>query len=110
MKNRRTRWGWMVLGGYVVLAHTTAWAQIGAGGNNVPLTDWLIELYNVTNNVYVPLIGLAALVFGAGNLIFGFVRMGPVLSKIFLGIGILSLGVAWFAQRFGGNAAIGLLG
>lgn len=86
-----------------------ALANIGSGSQRVPLTDFLIELYNVTNNVYVPLIGAACIAFAAANLLFGFMRFGPMVGKVFGVIGILTLGVTWFGQTVGGTVAIGLL-
>ena len=100
----------MVVSGIIgLMLATPAWAQIGSGSSRVPLTDWLVELYNVTNNVYVPLLCLGCLAFGAANLLFGFMRLGPIVGRIFGVIGILGLGVTWFGQTIGATAAIGLL-
>jgi hypothetical protein len=102
---------WLVLALLATSASlaSPAWATIGTGSTRVPLTDFLIELYNVTNNVYVPLIALACLAFGAANLLFGFMRFGPVVGRIFAVVGILGLGVTWFGQTIGATAAIGLI-
>lgn len=91
------------------LVASVALANIGAGSQRVPLTDFLIELYNVTNNVYAPLIGAACVVFGAANLLFGFMRFGPMVGKVFAVVGLLTLGVTWVGQTIGGTVAIGLL-
>ena len=93
----------------LLLSVGDAWASIGGGSSRVPLTDFIIELYNVTNNIYVPMISLGALVFGAANLLFGFMRFGPAMGRIFGVIGILGLGVTWFAQSVGATVAMGLL-
>ena len=84
-------------------------ANIGAGSAKVPLTDFLIELYHVTNNIYVPLICLAAVAFGAANLLFGFMRFGPVIGRVFGVIGLLGLGVTWVGQTIGASVAISLI-
>jgi hypothetical protein len=93
----------------LALTASTTFANIGAGSSRVPLTDFLIELYNVTSNVYVPLICLGCLAFGAANLLFGFMRFGPVIGRIIAVIGILGLGVTWFGQTIGASVAIALL-
>jgi hypothetical protein len=50
MMGRRIAVGW-----WLVLGQATgAVASIGGGSNRIPLTDLLVELYNVTINVYVP--------------------------------------------------------
>ena len=93
----------------LVMTATDALAISGGGGSRVPLTDWLIELYGVTNNVYVPLLCLAALVLGAANLLFGFLRFGPVFGRILAVVGILGLGISWFANILGARAVTALL-
>jgi type IV secretory pathway TrbD component len=77
---------------------TDAMASMSGGSSRIPMTDFIVELYNVTNNVYVPMLAFGALVFGAANLLFGFMRFGPAIGRIFGVIGILGLGVTWFAQ------------
>jgi hypothetical protein len=91
------------------LTASTALANIGGGSGRVPLTDFIIELYNVTDNVYVPMLALGAIAFGAANLLFGFMRFGPVIGKIVGVIGIVGLGVTWFAQTIGARIAIALV-
>lgn len=93
----------------VVLAATEAWASMGGGSSRIPMTDFIVELYNVTNNVYVPMLAFGALVFGAANLLFGFLRFGPAIGRIFGVIGILGLGVTWFAQSVGATVALNLV-
>ena len=93
----------------LVVGMTEAWATMGGGSSRIPMTDFLIELYNVTNGIYVPLLSLGALAFGAANLLFGFMRFGPVIGRIFGVIGILGLGVTWFAQSVGASAALNLV-
>ena len=86
-----------------------AWANIGSGSSRVPLTDWLIELYNVTQGVYVPLLCLGCVAIGAANLLFGFMRFGQTMARIFGVIGILGLGVTWVGQTIGASVAIAVL-
>jgi hypothetical protein len=93
----------------VALAATEASASMGGGSSRIPMTDFLVELYNVTNNVYVPMLAFGALVFGAANLLFGFMRFGPAIGRIFGVIGILGLGVTWFAQSVGASVALNLV-
>jgi len=81
----------------------------GGASKKAPLTDWIIVIYDATNNIYIPAIGLACLVIGAANLGFGFFRFGPAVGRIIACIGILVLGVAFFADMFGGNPAIALV-
>jgi hypothetical protein len=65
----------MILAGLIVaLVATDAAASMGGGSSRIPMTDFIVELYNVTNNVWVPMIAFGALVFGAANLLFGFMR------------------------------------
>jgi hypothetical protein len=84
-------------------------ANVGGSSTRVPLTDFLVELYNVTSNVYVPLICLGVIVIGAGSLLTGAMRIGPTLARIFLVVGILGLGVAWFGQTIGASVAIAVI-
>lgn len=95
--------GWALLGSQRVLA------QVGAGSGTIPGTAFLVELYNVTNNVYVPLLAAFAILFGAGNLIFGWMRMGATMSRVILGVGLLALGVTFIGQIVGGTVALGML-
>ena len=91
----------ILIGVLVVLAATEASASMGGGSSRIPMTDFIVELYNVTNNVYVPMIAFGALVFGAANLLFGFMRFGPAIGRIFGVIGILGLGVFSAARGLG---------
>lgn len=93
----------------LLLAVSEASAKMGGGGGRMPMTDFIVELYNVTNNIYIPMIAFGTLVFGAANLLFGFMRFGPAIGRIFAVIGILGLGVTWFAQSVGGSVTLGLL-
>jgi hypothetical protein len=102
------RWWWSL--GLLLLLTSEALAQIGQGSTRVPLTDWLIEFYNVTNNVYVPLLALIAIVGAAWAILGGHVRIGPTMGKMILVILLLGLGVAWILQQIGANAAIAVLG
>jgi hypothetical protein len=95
--------GWFLLQGQAVLA------QVRGGSTRIPGTDFLVELYNVTNNVYVPLLAALAVVVGAANLIFGWMRMGTTMGRVFLGIGLLGLGATWVGQTVGATVALGLL-
>jgi MFS superfamily sulfate permease-like transporter len=88
----------------------TSWARIGGGSSRVPLTDFLIECYNVSEQVYAPFICLAVILVGALNMAFGWVRLGPIMGRIIMVIGILGLGVTWFLDKIGGNLAMALLG
>ena len=99
----------VLIGLMVVLVATEAVASMGGGSSRIPMTDFIVELYNVTNNVYVPMIAFGALVFGAANLLFGFMRFGPAIGRIFGVIGILGLGVTWFAQSVGASVALNLV-
>jgi hypothetical protein len=99
----------ILMGCLLVLAATEAAASMGGGSSRIPMTDFLVELYNVTNNVYVPMLACGALVFGAANLLFGFMRFGPAIGRIFGVIGILGLGVTWFAQSVGASVALNLV-
>ena len=94
---------------FVVLAATEAVASRSGGSSRIPLTDFIVEIYNVTSNVWVPMIALGSLVFGAANLLFGFMRFGPAIGRIFGVIGILGLGVTWFAQSVGASVALNLV-
>src|SRR5262245_28010980 len=99
----------ILVGLMIALAATDAAASMGGGNSRIPLTDFIVELYNVTTNVYVPMLAFGALVFGAANLLFGFMRFGPVIGRIFGVIGILGLGVTWFAQSVGASIALNLV-
>ncbi len=98
---RRVACWWVLSDG--TSAATEAGATMGGGSSRVPMTDFLIELYNVTNGIYIPLLSRGALAFGAANLLFGFMRFGPVIGRIFGVVGILGLGVTWFAQSVGAS-------
>jgi hypothetical protein len=99
----------ILMGLMVALTAADAAASMGGGSSRIPMTDFLVELYNVTNNVYVPMLAFGALVFGAANLLFGFMRFGPAIGRIFGVIGILGLGVTWFAQSVGASVALNLV-
>jgi len=97
---------WIVL---LLAVATEAGATMGGGSSRIPMTDFLVELYNVTNGIYIPMLALGCLTFGAANLLFGFMRFGPVIGRIFGVIGILGLGVTWFAQSVGASVALNLV-
>lgn len=99
----------LLTGLMVALVATDAMASMGGGSSRIPMTDFIVELYNVTNNIYVPMLAFGALVFGAANLLFGFMRFGPAIGRIFGVIGILGLGVTWFAQSVGASVALNLV-
>ena len=86
-----------------------ATANIGGGSSRIPITDWIIELYNVTNNVYVPAICLFVIMAAAVNLAFGFVRVGPALGRVVIVIALVGLGVTFFANVVGAKLAIALV-
>lgn len=97
--------------GLVLLQSQVALANIGAGSSRrMFMTDILIDGYNVTNNVYVPLTLAVMLLFFILNLVFGWVRIGPFLGKLILAVFAAGLGVVGFLQSVGGNMAAALLG
>jgi hypothetical protein len=109
-RRQRRSWGRRALVLSLVLTARPALAQMGQGSARIPFTDWLIELYNVTNNVYVPLLALAALV-GCVYLIYsGKGRMTENLGKVGVCVALLSLGITFVAQAAGGNVNVALLG
>jgi hypothetical protein len=92
----------------VVLARE-AQAQIGAGSTRIPFTDWLIELYNVVNNVYVPLLALIALLGCLYLIHSGRGRVTENIGRVGVIVAGLSLGVTFIAQAAGGQINIALL-
>jgi hypothetical protein len=97
--------------GFVVLRLATeALATVGAGSSRIPFTDMLVELYNVTNNVYVPLAAILILLFCVINLFTGAFRIGKGLTILLGCVGILALGISWVSQAVGGTVNIALIG
>jgi hypothetical protein len=99
---------WTMVGWTWVLV-PPAWAQIGAGSSRIPVTDWIVELFNVATNVWVPALCLFMLIAGVGNYFFNIIRIGQFFTKLVIGIGALGLGVTFFASIAGGNVAVALL-
>lgn len=99
----------MLAGMIGLLLAGEALANVGGGSTRVPLTDFLIEVYNTVVNVYVPLLAVGALFTAVLNMATGVMRFGRGVSMILLVVGLLGLGVTWVAGLFGGTMAIALV-
>lgn len=74
----------------------------------MPLDDFMVQLYNVTNNVYLPLLSAVCVMLGAFNMFFRF-RLGSPLGRLLAVIGVLGLGIIFMAQTVGSLAALNAL-
>ena len=105
-----TRWS-IVLGMallVVLLQHQGGWAATSTG-SGFYLEDLGVRIFTLCKNVLIPLLMIGMVIFAGGNVAFGWVQMGPGLSRLLLGGAVIAGGVETILLLVGGNVQLALV-
>ena len=87
-----------------------AWANIQAGGGSRILgTNFIVELVTVMTSVWVPAILLGTLVAVIAGVSFGYLRMGPGMSKLLFAVTLGGAGLSGLMSMMGFDTAVALI-
>src|SRR2546427_1756890 len=97
---------WMVVLGVVALTiacwHSDSFSATSTG-SGFYLENLGIKLFALCKNVVVPLLLIGIVVFAGCNVAFGWVQMGPGLSRMLLGGAIIAGGIETILLLVGGT-------
>lgn len=103
---------WTLMVGLVLLLLALrplpSWAAASTG-SSFYLEDLAVKVFTLLKNVIIPLLLIGLVTFTAANLGFGFVQMGPGLSRLLLAGAILAGGIETILLLVGGTVVTALV-
>lgn len=107
---RTHMWFVVVALGITCLAGATnAWATVGDAASGWFVEALASKAFRILTLVVVPLLLAAMLVFFAMNYNFGWVEIGPGISRLLISSAVLGFGVTGLLAMVGGQAAAAVL-
>ena len=113
---RKNRWGRALVLAIcallvcIVVVQDVAWATDAADtGSGFYLETLGAKIFRMMKNVVVPLLLIGIVVFAGGNIAFGWVQMGPGLSRMLLGAAIICGGVETILLLVGSGSDVAAL-